>query len=85
MSFFPFSAWDVEATMADQPLPEKPATKVDTKSKEPQKFLYLQLQQDRVSVRLLWWWWWWLYCTCIASVLYANTHLYIPLHCMLFY
>ncbi|KAG0725407.1 Lethal(3)malignant brain tumor-like protein 1 [Chionoecetes opilio] len=45
-------AWDVEGAMADQPVPEKPATKVDAKGKEPQKFLYLQLQQDRcVDVR----------------------------------
>lgn len=35
--------------MADQPLPEKPVNKLDGKGKEPQKFLYLQLQQDRVS------------------------------------
>ncbi|XP_063850444.1 lethal(3)malignant brain tumor-like protein 3 isoform X1 [Scylla paramamosain] len=40
---------DVEATMADQTVPEKPASKVDAKSKEPQKFLYLQLQQDRTG------------------------------------
>ncbi|XP_050692187.1 lethal(3)malignant brain tumor-like protein 3 [Eriocheir sinensis] len=35
--------------MADQPQPEKPPGKVDGKGKEPQKFLYLQLQQDRTG------------------------------------
>lgn len=44
-----FAAGDVEATMADQPQPDKPPGKVEGKGKEPQKFLYLQLQQDRVS------------------------------------
>lgn len=41
---------DAGAIMADQPVPEKAATKVEGKNKEPQKFLYLQLQQDRVSL-----------------------------------
>ncbi|KAK3862699.1 hypothetical protein Pcinc_031457 [Petrolisthes cinctipes] len=35
--------------MADQPLPEKTVNKLDGKGKEPQKFLYLQLQQDRTG------------------------------------
>ncbi|XP_042206324.1 uncharacterized protein LOC121855423 [Homarus americanus] len=35
--------------MADQPASDKVSGKVDGKSKEPQKFLYLQLQQDRTG------------------------------------
>ncbi|XP_071536853.1 lethal(3)malignant brain tumor-like protein 3 isoform X2 [Panulirus ornatus] len=40
---------DAAAVMADQPVPEKAPTKVESKNKEPQKFLYLQLQQDRTG------------------------------------
>ncbi|ROT65230.1 putative lethal(3)malignant brain tumor-like protein 3 isoform X1 [Penaeus vannamei] len=35
--------------MADQQTAEKPAPKPENKSKEPQKFVYLQLQQDRTG------------------------------------
>ncbi|XP_047470517.1 uncharacterized protein LOC125026259 [Penaeus chinensis] len=35
--------------MADQQTAEKPAPKPESKNKEPQKFVYLQLQQDRTG------------------------------------